>query len=69
MEIDIDTKFDNPEHELFMFNVLLGRSSMSKLFAYYGDNSICSALVASMIFNSYADMYEDETESYREMAK
>jgi hypothetical protein len=34
--IDIDDKFENPEHELFMLSILLGRFEMAKLFCFNG---------------------------------
>lgn len=31
-EFDLDQEFDNPDHEMFILNVLLGRYEMSILF-------------------------------------
>ena len=31
-----DNKFENPFHELFMFNILLGRNNMAKIFCFGG---------------------------------
>lgn len=69
MKLDIDSNVENPEHELFIFNVLLGRSKMSKLFCQYGDDSICSSLFATIIFKSYAELYDAKYEEYEELEK
>jgi hypothetical protein len=35
-EFDVEQKFENPEHELFMYSILLCRFEMAKLFCLKG---------------------------------
>ena len=34
--IDMESTFEDPEHELFMLSVLLGRFEMAKIFCFNG---------------------------------
>ena len=34
--IDMESTFENPEHELFLLSVLLGRFEMAKIFCFNG---------------------------------
>ncbi len=45
--IDMESTFDNPEHELFMLSVLLGRFEMAKIFCFNGR----VILDVSLLFN------------------
>ncbi len=85
----MDNKFSNPEHELFLFNVLLGRFEMAKIFCTVGNvklsvkqificllifsnlikDSISSALIGKIIFKSYADNFEENSEEYLKFSK
>ena len=42
---------------------------MAELFCGIGVNSIASALIAKIIFDSYASKFEDSFQKYKEFAK
>ena len=69
IKFNIDDKVTYAEHELFMFSILLGRSEMAKLFCQYSNDSICSALVTTIMFQSYAKLNDSELEECTETAK
>ncbi|CAF0980027.1 unnamed protein product [Brachionus calyciflorus] len=60
---------ENPEHEMFLFNVLLCRQEMSMLFLTRGTNSIGHSLIATKIFKFYANEFDDDLNICEEMAK
>ena len=69
LEIDIDSKFDSPEQELFIYSVLLGRPEMTKLFCSQGSNAVCSALVAKTIFTTYSKLFEENSLKFKNLAR
>lgn len=62
-------KFKNPEYHLFIFNVLLGRYEMSRIFWYEGKNQISHALIASQMLKKMAKMFEENSTDLNEIAK
>jgi len=64
-----DTRFNEPEHELFLYCILLNKPAMARHFCEAGDNSVCSYLLATIIFNSYASFEKEEGDTYRSLAK
>lgn len=62
-------KFKNPEYHLFIFNVLLGRFEMSKIFWYEGKNQISNALIAYQMLKKMAKFFEEKSAELTEIAK
>ena len=67
--LDLEEKCENPEHELFVFCILLKRPLMAELFLEKGTNQIISYLIGSRIFKSYSLEFENEYEEFDALAK
>ena len=48
--IDIDEKFAHPEHELFIFSVLLARFDMAKFFCFRSQVILIFLLISIVFF-------------------
>jgi len=67
--LDLEEKCSNPEHELFMYCILLQRPLMAELFLNQGTNPIISYLIGSRIFKSFSEEFENESEDFEALAK
>ncbi|CAF0977505.1 unnamed protein product [Brachionus calyciflorus] len=57
-----------PEYHLFIFNILLGRYELSKIFWNEGENQISNALIAYKILKSMAKLFEESSTDLLKMA-
>ncbi|RNA09709.1 transient receptor potential cation channel subfamily M member 3 isoform X26 [Brachionus plicatilis] len=68
-EFNLDEEFDNPDHEMFIFNVLLSQFEMSLIFLRRGNNPICSALIAGKITKNYDIEFCDDFDDFEDQAQ
>ena len=51
-----------------MYSILTNKPKMTRLFLKEGKNEIIGSLIASKIFQSYSNIYEEDSTLFKELA-